>query len=391
MKILIAGAGIGGLTAAICLLRAGHDVEIYEQAAQLGEAGAGIQLSANASRVLHSIGLEDAIKGIAVQAKSYEFRLYDTGEVLQTIPLGEHHVRQHGSPYYHVHRADFHNLLASKVQSLKTDAIQLDSVAAAYEEDEKVVTLKLADGRMAKGDLLIGADGIKSAIRTQIVGHVSATYTGDIAWRITVPSNLLPANYMDKITAVWVGPGRHAVIYYLRRGELLNFVGLVEFDRWEEESWTTKRPWTDLKADFAGWHQDIQTVIDAADKNECYRWALNNRKPIPNWSSSRATLLGDAAHPTLPYLAQGAVMAIEDGAVLTRALAQCNNVADALSLYQRNRVDRTARIVNESTANRALFHHQTSDEFRQAFSERNIAAERANWLYSYDPLTVPLS
>jgi salicylate hydroxylase len=188
-----------------------------------------------------------------------------------------------------------------------------------------------------------------------------------------------------------MGPGGHAVCYYVRDGALLNFVGIVETDEVSDESWTVRMPWQQLKASYAGWHPIIQTIIDAADRDQCYRWSLHNRPPIRNWSTARATLLGDAAHPTLPYLAQGAVMAIEDGAVLTRALNMANSIPDALSIYQRNRIERTARIVSQSSENRRLFHLRSADEIRAAFARRDEGADRNKWLYSYNPLTVELS
>jgi salicylate hydroxylase len=189
---------------------------------------------------------------------------------------------------------------------------------------------------------------------------------------------------------MFMGPGGHVVCYYLRSGTLLNFVGLVETEEVSEESWTVKTSWESLKAYFTGWHPVIQAIIDAADRDQCYRWSLHNRPPIRDWSTGRVTLLGDAAHPTLPYLAQGAVMAIEDGAVLTRALAAAPAIPNALQLYQRNRIDRTARIVLQSSANRELFHLRTVEKIRAAFARRNEGEDRNRWLYSYNPLTVEL-
>ena len=296
----------------------------------------------------------------------------------------------HGAPYYQLHRADVHTLLAAKVLELKRDAIRLNCRVIAFEESGDSVRLRFADGTIVQGDLLVGADGLKSVICQQIVGNVPATYTGDAAWRITVPVECLPQNFMDQVMMVWMGPGRHVVTYYLRAGALLNFVGLVETDEVSEESWTAKFPWERFKADFKGWHADVQTIIDAADRDGCYRWSLHYRPAITNWSTRRATLLGDAVHPTLPYLAQGACMAIEDGAVLTRALDHADSIPDALQLYQRNRVDRTVRIVNQSTANRALFHLRTVDGIRASFAKRDEGADRNAWLYSYNPLKVDL-
>lgn len=389
-KILIAGAGIGGLTAAANLLKAGHDVTVFEQASELSEIGAGLQLSANATHVLHHLGLGPALAEVGVRPGAYVFRLHDTGEEIQRFALSDEHEKLHGAPYYQVHRADIHSLLAAKVRDFKRDVVRLNSRVIGFEESGEGVKLRLANGTIVQGDLLIGADGLKSVICQQIVGKVTATYTGDAAWRITVPVECLPRNFMEQVMMVWMGPGRHVVAYYLRAGALLNFVGLVETDEVSEESWTAKFPWERFKADFAGWHADVQTIIDAADRQECYRWSLHNRPTIRNWSTLRATLLGDAVHPTLPYLAQGACMAIEDGAVLTRALDLMDSIPDALQLYERNRVDRTVKIVGQSTAKRTLFHLRTVEEIRASFAQRNEGAERNAWLYSYNPLTVEL-
>jgi len=289
-----------------------------------------------------------------------------------------------------LHRADLHDILAGKARELKRDIVHVNKRATGFTEDEKGVEVKFADGSSARGDVLVGADGLKSVIARQIVGEIPATYTGDAAWRITVPTERLPKDLLEQVMSVFMGPGGHIVCYFLRGGALLNFVGIVETEDVHEESWTLKFPWERLKADFVGWHPIIQTIIDAADRDQCYRWSLHNRPPVRGWSTKRATILGDAAHATLPYLAQGAAMAMEDGAVLTRALQQSGSVAEALDLYQRNRVDRTARIVEQSTQNRRLFHLRSKEEIRAEFARRNEGADRNEWLYSYNPLTVEL-
>jgi len=389
-KVLIVGAGLGGLSAAACLIKAGHDVEIYEQAAVLGEVGAGIQLSANPMHVMRHLGLDQAIVKLGVRPGAYVFRLHDTGEIIQQFPLSEDHERQHGAPYIQIHRADLHELLVDNARRLKPDVIHLKKQAVGFSEDADGVELKFSDGTSARGDILVGADGLKSVIARQIVGPVPASYTGDAAWRVTVPVERLPEKFLDSVMSVFMGPGGHAVCYYVRGGKILNFVGIVETDEVSEESWTVKFPWERLKENYRGWHPIIQTVIDAADKDQCYRWSLHNRLPIRNWSTRRATILGDAAHATLPYLAQGAAMAIEDGAVLARALGQAATIPEALDLYQRNRVDRTAKVVEQSTQNRWLFHLSSEAEIRAAFAQRNEGADRNKWLYSYNPLTVEL-
>ena len=389
-KILIAGAGLGGLSAACFLLQAGHDVEIYEQAPRLEEVGAGIQISANAMHALRTLGLEPAITAAGVRPAAYIFRLHDTGEEIQRFALSGEHERLHGAPYTQLHRADFHAILADKARALKPDVVRLDKRATGFTEDTDGITLHFADGTSVRGDLLIGADGLKSVVRRQIVGDMPANYTGDAAWRVVVPTDRLPQELVEPAMTLFLGPGGHAVCYFLRGGALLNFVGIVETDEVSEESWTVKMPWEKLKADYRGWHAIVQTIIEAADRDQCYRWSLHNRLPIGNWSTARATLLGDAAHATLPYLAQGAVMAIEDGAVLMRALAQESVLADALQLYQRNRIPRTSRIVLQSSENRRRFHLGSQAAIRAEFAKVNEGVDRNKWLYSYNPMTVEL-
>ena len=387
-RILIAGAGMGGLTAASCLMKAGHKVEIYEQAAQLGEIGAGIQVSANAMHVMAELGLQEKLLAVGVRPGAYVFRLHDTGEEIQRFSLSQEEL--HGAPYTQLHRADLHEILAARARQADPGIVRLDRRVTGFTESADGVELHFADGSSVRGDLLIGADGVKSVVRAQIFGQSPATYTGDGAWRIVVPTERLPENLLERVMSVFMGPEGHVVCYYLRGGALLNFVGCVETEHASEESWTAKRPWEELKARYKGWHPALHAIIDAADKDKCYLWSLFNRPPIREWSTGRVTLLGDAAHPTLPYLAQGAAMSIEDGAVLTRALAMTDSIPDALQIYQRNRVDRTAKIVLQSSANRELFHLKSEAEIRARFAGRNEGQDRNAWLYSYNPLTVEL-
>ena len=389
-RILIAGAGIAGLTAAGCLLLAGHEVEIYEQAPALGEIGAGIQQSANATHVMRHLGVLEALREEAFLPPVTEFRLFDSGEVLQALALAAAHEERHGAPYLQLHRADYHRILAGRIEALAPGCIRLNATVAGFRERGDGIALRLADGSEAGGDLAIGADGIKSAVRRQIAGENRPRYTGDSAWRLTVPAGRLPANFLDARSSIWVGPGKHAVVYFLRAGTLLNFVGAVELAERIEESWTQKRPWRELRADFEGWHPDILTIVDAADRDACYRWPLNVHPHLERWSTGRATLIGDAAHPMLPYMAQGAAVAVEDGAILARALDEAGSIPEALALYERHRKPRARRIVDESRDNRRLFHLPDEAALRTAFAGRNLDRERSDWLYSYNPLTVDL-
>lgn len=390
IDIAIVGAGLGGLAAAACLLGRGCRVRVYEQAERLGEIGAGVQISANASRVLRELGLEPELERSAVQPGAFEFRRFDSGEMLHRLPLGAAHREQHGAPYFQAHRVDLHRMLVEAVRRLDEEAIELRSRALRVTESDDAATVEF-DGRApVRARVLVGADGIKSVVRRHVIGPDTPQFTGQVAWRLTLPVERVPPGLRpDVVSTVWCGPRNHATMYYLRGGSLLNFAGCVERP-WEEESWIAKRPWRELDEDYAGWHPMVRAVIEAADRDQCFRWALNNRPPAARWVTERTALLGDAVHATLPYMAQGAALAIEDAAVLARVLTSGEPLARALKTYESHRAPRAARVVRESTEMGELYHIVDAAEMRQAFAARNIAASRNGWLYPYDPLRAPL-
>jgi len=391
LDIVIVGAGLGGLTAAATLLRQGHRVRIAEQASSLSEVGAGIQMSANAMKVLDRLGLRATLEPHAVRPKAFEFRRFNDGELLHRLPLGEPHEQRHGAPYFQLHRHDLHDALRATVQALDAQALVLDARAIALHEAVDAATVSFERGDPWRADLVVGADGIKSIVRRHTVGLDDPVFTGQVAWRCTVPiERVAPSLRTDLVSTVWCGPRNHAVTYYLRGGQLLNFVGCVEREA-DEESWTTRRPWHELDDDYVGWHPMVRAVIDAVDRDQCFRWALNRRTPIERWSSARTTLLGDAVHATLPYMAQGAAMAIEDAAVLSRALELDVPLDEQLVTYHRHRGPRTARVIRESDEMGELYHIADAVTMRQAFVDRDIARSRNEWLYPYDPWSVPLT
>ncbi|WP_087743283.1 MULTISPECIES: FAD-dependent monooxygenase [unclassified Acidovorax] len=390
MEITLIGAGIGGLAAAASLIRHGHRVRVFEQAPELGEVGAAVQMSANAVKVLYDLGLKPTLETLGVKPASFEFRRFDDGELLHEIKLGPAHEAAHGTPYYQIHRVDLHAALLDAVKALDPQAVRLGVRAQEVRETGDHAEVLFSDGSTARSDLLVGADGIKSVVRQHVVDAEPPVFTGQVAWRLSIPTERIPENLRPPVvSSIWCGPKNHAVMYYMRAGKLLNFVGCVERP-WEEESWTARQPWSELDQDYAGWHPIVRAAIEHVDRDQCFRWALNNRKPVLTWSTPRVTLLGDAVHPTLPYMAQGAAMAIEDAAVLARALDLGKPLAEALRVYEQHRAPRAARVVNESTEMADLYHIADANEMRQAFRDRNIAASRNNWLYPYDPLTVPL-
>jgi salicylate hydroxylase len=394
-KILIAGAGLGGLTAALALLRDGHDVTVFEQATQLGEVGAGLQLSANATRVLSLLGIDEAVRAVASVPAGKQVRLWNTGQTWKLFDLGQQSLAEYGHPYYTLYRPDLHRMLVEAVRAIKADALVLGAKCAGFESTDGGVTLLLEDGRRFQGDLLVGADGVHSRIRQGLVGQDEPQFSGCLAWRGVIPAASLPEHLRTPVGTNWIGPGGHVIHYPLRRNELVNFVGVVERSDWTVESWTAAGSVEECLRDFAGWNEDVHTLIRSIATP--YKWALMVREPLQQWTRGRVTLLGDACHPTLPFLAQGAAMAIEDGAMLARCLRETPVPTEGLRRYQDARVERTTRIVQGSAANTKRFHNPAlaSAEGAVAYVDREWnearVRERYHWLFDYkvDQVALP--
>ncbi len=391
--ILIAGAGLGGLTAALALIQRGHRVRVFEQASDLREVGAGVQLGANGTRILIALGLEPAMQQVVCAAAGKEIRLGTTGQTWPVFDLGETSVQRFGAPYWMVHRGDFHRVLLEAVRLADPDAVRPGNAAIGFDRTADSVTLHLANGDHAAGDLLIGADGVHSRIRTQMFGQGAARFTGIMAWRGLVPMDRLPPHLRRMVGANWIGAGGHVVTYPLRRGELLNFVGVVERDDWRVESWNEPGTQQECLHDLRNWHDDVKTIIRCIDTP--YKWALLGREPLDRFAQGRVCVMGDAAHPTLPFLAQGANMALEDAVVIARCL-ELSPPAEALARYQAARLERTAAIVRGSADNTKRFHNPAlgNPEGAAAYVEREFQADkvsqRYDWLYDYNALTVPV-
>jgi salicylate hydroxylase len=393
LRILIAGAGIGGLTAALALLRNGIDVEVYEQAAELKEVGAGVQLAANGTRVLYALGVGEELKALSAETQSKEIRLWNTGEAWKLFDLGPVSIERYGAPYFTVYRPDLLDVLVRAVRREKPDAIHLASRCTGFTQDGDAVTLSLENGATAQGDALLGADGVHSRIRQALFGPDQPEFTGVIVWRGIVPMARLPKHMARMVGSNWIGPGGHIVHYPLRAGKVMNFVGALERADWRIESWSARGTREELIGDFRGWHEDIQAFIREIDTP--YKWALMVRPPLERWTVGRVTLAGDAAHSMLPFLAQGAIMAIEDGCVLARCLAEYD-VPQALARYENARKDRARRTVEGSAANIHRFHNPVLADAAEGrrFVEREWTrqgiADRYEWLFRYDATTAPL-
>jgi salicylate hydroxylase len=388
-RILIAGGGIGGLTAALALIQRGFRVSVYEQAPDLHEFGAGIGIMPNGSRVLHALGLHSALEAIASIPQVREMRLFTDSQTWR-MP-GMDAIARFGSPFWLVHRGDFHRALASAVEEQAPGTIHVGARCVGFQQDAHSVELLLETGVHVSGEVLIGADGVHSRIRRQMFGEGRATFTGFMAWRAAIPMQRVDARFASSFT-VWLGPSGQIVTYPMRRGTLLNFAATVERGDWLLESWSQAGTVDECQRDFPGWHSDAGAIIGAIDVP--YKWALIGRPPLEQCSVGRVTLLGDAFHPTLPVLGQGANMTLEDGMVLARCLEASDDVTVALQRYERARLERTTHIVENSFENaKRMRNPELADPDRaHAFMDRQFSSSaldaRFNWMYEYDATSV---
>ena len=394
-RVLVAGGGIGGLTAALALLRMGCDVEVFEQAPELKELGAGLQLAANGTRALYALGVGEELKALSCEAESKEIRLWNSGETWKLHDLGKVSVERYGYPYLTVYRPDLLGVLERAVRREKPGAIHLGAKCVAFEQAGESVAVRLEDGNAFEADALIGADGVHSRVRQGLFGPDKPEFTGVVAWRGVVAMDALPRHMARMVGSNWVGPGGHVVHYPLRAGKVMNFVGSFERSDWRVESWTARGTQEELRADYAGWHDDVHALIRNIPIP--YKWALMVRAPMERWTIGRVSLLGDACHSMVPFLAQGANMAIEDGFILARALTEgSGGIPERLLRYENARRERTRRAVEGSAANIQRFHNKALADPARAreYVSREWAgapiAERYEWLFQYDVTTAEL-
>jgi salicylate hydroxylase len=341
--ILIIGAGIGGLSAALALHRAGLKVHVYERADEIKETGAGLTLTENGSLALEALGLKQASLDLSDDAAVTAFIHYRTGEVFHTTSPPEGEAAKHMATRV-VHRSDLHSLLLETALAAGIPVVT-SSKLIDIEQDADRVHARFANGKTAAGAALIGADGLRSVARALLHGDAPPNRTGKVAWRSLVPIELVADLTGGHASAVHFGPKATFVRYTVRHGAVLNCVAIVETDIMAEDSWSTPSTNAELKAQFAGWDAGLLALIDRIPEGALYKWPLFDRDPISQWTFGRVTLLGDAAHPMLPFLGIGASMALEDGVVLGRAVTEAATLQEGLVRYEQARADRAAEVI----------------------------------------------
>lgn len=391
---LIAGGGIAGVAAALGFARAGWDALIFEQAPALGEVGAGLQLSPNACKVLDRLGVLPDIFARANGPEAAEMRDGVTGELIYRAALGADAEARWGAPYLHIHRADLLDVLAGSASEAGV-GLELGKAAVGALSRPDSAALHLRDGTVREGDLVVGADGIRSALRAAISPAEEPRFTGQVAWRGLVPSEALPDGEVAPAVTVWVGPGRHLVAYPVRGGRLVNFIAVLERAEWADEGWSVPGDPDELRAAFAGWTAPVGALLAAV--RDCFLWGLFDRPEQVRWTRDRVALVGDAAHPILPFLAQGAAMALEDGAALLRHVARAPGIPEALAAYEKERWPRVTRVLQRSRANGRLFHQPAGVARRLVHgfmgavtrSTPQLAVSQLDWLYGHDATVAP--
>ena len=369
LRVALVGGGLGGMTAAIALTRHGFETHVFEQAGELREVGAGVGVGPNAVKVLRALGLESDLRSRGFEAGSIVGRNWTTGEVKFRVPMKGASETRYGAAHVQIHRADLLDILSRAGSDVN---IHLDSRCVAVASSDDAATVTLSDGREEAFDLVVGCDGLRSPVRAALHGPDEPRFTGNMCWRALIRTEKLPTGLIPPDMTVWVGEGGHIVTYYVRGGELVNLVAFLQVKDWVEESWSIAASRDELLAAYPGVHADLRTVLERAE--DCFKWGLFDREPMDKWGNRRITLLGDAAHPMLPFLGQGAATAIEDGYVIARELSRASgDVPAAIAGYETLRIPRTARIQVAARKQERFVHHT------------NRSADlSSDWLYDYD-------
>ncbi len=387
-RIAIIGGGIGGLTVAVALQQRGIEAAVFEQSVRIGEIGAGVALTPNAMKAYRALGLEAEVAAVGFESDYQVVRNWNNGGIISRVPRKGAYLREFGAPYLTMHRADLVEVLR---RQLPERTFHLGARCIAVETGDKYARARFADGSEIEADIVVGADGIHSIVRKSLFGPQAPRFTGCACWRGLVPLDAFPPGVVSSDGTMYMGPRSHVIYYLVRGGKLVNFVAHIESDGWTEESWTQECDRSEVVETYAGWHEPLLRLLGSADRY--YKWALYDRDPLDRWSKGRATLLGDSAHAMLPYIGQGACMAIEDGYTLAAAIAQLpDEPGEALRHYERLRLPRTRRAVLAARARGEEMHltspwAQLKRNVKMALHHRlggDKTGIQLGWFYHYD-------
>lgn len=378
-KVMIIGGGIGGMAAALALQRRGFRVAVYERAKEIREIGAGVIITANARRALRDLGVDDALEALSSTIDIFYTCHYATGEVLRAVP-NEDIKQKVGIASLGVHRADLHTVLKDAVLANDPDCLHADSQFVSLEQDATGVTAKFANGSSARADVLVGADGNTSSVRSFMFPEEAPKFAGQVAFRSLIPYAFVPESVQKRGSIMSAGPGRYLLCYPLRGGHIMNLVGLVQSNTWEEEGWAIPATNEEFAKAFEGYEPDLLTLIHNIPQGALFKWGLRDREPLTTWSVGRVTMLGDAAHPMTPFLGQGACMALEDALLLGRAFAASEAVGEALKRYDAARRPRGTLV--------QLSSREEGQTLQNPSKKRRTAQDRG--LLDYDPVAEPV-
>ena len=382
IRIAIIGAGIGGMTAAVTLAQKGFKVNVFEQAPELSEVGAGLTVTPNATKGLIYLGLGQAMEKIGMAHDLQGVRHYQTKEMIVPLKRGRHMLEKYGAYQFQVHRADIHDILIENLEKHSPGCIFVDHQLVGIDQKSEKVKLMFNNQAEHEFDFVIGADGTRSTVRKSILGTDEPEFSGYVAWRGIVPTDGLDESDFDECgSSAFISPGRVFARYLIRDAKEYNYVAFLATEEWAEEGWSIPSKVETVLEIFFDYNQQVKNIILATPPEGCYKWGIFTRKPINKWSSERVTLLGDAAHPLEPFMGQGASMAIEDGVVLGRIIEDASDVSEIIKRYETARIERSHFVTEHSKKAGQRFTGTNPD----AYTKEKHKNEEELGLFYYDP------
>ena len=386
IDIAIIGGGMSGMAAALSLQKNGFKPTVYEQAPELTELGAGLTISPNSTHGLEYLGLKESLSKHADVPSDQAIFHYNTGEVLGRRMRGEETRNLYGAYYYQIHRADLQKEMSNLLIKNDPSCLLLNHSFNDLKQEKGKVEVLFSNNTKKSFDVVIAADGIRSSVRNKIFDEEKPQYTGNIAYRGLVQTNKLSKDNVRPPSGVAIAPKKAFARYLIRKGNLVNFVAFVQRPGWNEEGWNIRVTHDELMSEFGNWHPRISDVIKAAPKENLFKWALYDRDPLNNWTKGNVTLLGDAAHPMLPFMGMGAAMGIEDGVIIGRAFAESENIKDALKKYENARKERANFVLLKSRTTRDRFQSDNPEKY----DESKVENEESLGLFNYKPHEVKI-